>query len=71
VEGWVIVLVQQLARYLPVLWLGSRLAASQYITGLVAVVCPEAAAVVVPLVVVVVALPVGEAAGRVAFFCNL
>jgi len=40
------------------------LVASQYITGLVAAVCQEAAVVVVPLVVVGVALPAGEAVGR-------
>jgi len=49
--------------------LGSRVVVSQYIMGLVAVVCPEVVAVVVPLAVVVVALPVGEDAGRVAL-CN-
>jgi len=64
VEEWVIVPVQQLVKYLPALWLDSRLVASQYITGLVAAVCQEAAVVVVPLVVVGVALPAGEAVGR-------
>jgi hypothetical protein len=67
VEGWVIVPVQQLVKYLPALWLGSRLAASQYIMGLVAAVCQEVVVVVVPLVAVVVA-PAVDAAGRRSLF---